>query len=80
MTESEWAIISSFAARSEYERFIIWLRDAIESGRARVVEYRPIATVAFYDDMWVQNTATGSLWQLAPPDGPFSGFFKPVEL
>jgi hypothetical protein len=82
MTEatSEWEEIHGFESPGEFERFVAFMERQVAGGSAAEV-----ATDPRYDrgkilgGRWFQNTETGEVWRLVPPDPPFRGLWEPVR-
>jgi hypothetical protein len=74
----EWEEIHGFASPGEYERFRVWIAEAISEGvLAETPVKEPYSTSPMFDEHWYRDQ-TGNRWRVVAPDPPFRGVFQRV--
>jgi hypothetical protein len=74
-----WEEIHGFVSPGEYVRFVSYLEEQVASGVAREYPADPLyGKGMIYGGRWFQDTETGAIWRLLPPDPPFRGLWEPV--
>jgi len=80
MNACPWEKISDFRSYSEFERFVEWMDEQVESAVAvELPVERPYIGATTFREKWFRHTATGMTWRLVSPDPPFTGVFEPVD-
>ena len=80
MTYCPWDSIDEFRTRGEFERFVSWMAAQVAAGD---VEELPVTSsyvgATAFTEKWFRHVASGSVWRLVWPDGPFTGVFERVH-
>jgi hypothetical protein len=80
MNACPWEKISDFQSYSEFERFVAWMHNQVESGTVEELPVRkPYIGATTFREKWYRHIASGKTWRLVWPDAPFTGIFEPVE-
>jgi len=74
-----WEFIDDFHGINEFERFEQWLKEQSAIGEAVEVSVtRPYLDASTFHEKWYCHVASGEVWRLVWPDGPFTGLFERV--
>ena len=80
MTNCIWEPIDDFCSRGEFERFENWIGKQVASGEAiEVAVTKPYLDAPAFTEKWYCHAASGDVWRLVWPDGPFTGVFEEVR-
>jgi hypothetical protein len=79
MNACPWDSIIGFQSASEFDRFVAWMSDQVQSATAEEVPVRdPYLGATAFHEKWYRHVASDRTWRLVWPDGPFTGLFEPV--
>lgn len=79
MKNCPWKSIDDFRSLIEFERFGKWVDEQVVAGEAlEVVVTRPYLDAPAFREKWYRHAASGEVWRLVWPDGPFTGLFEQV--
>jgi hypothetical protein len=79
MKNCPWESIEDFRSLNEFERFGRWMDEQVTTGEAmEVVVARPYIDAPAFREKWYRHAASGEVWRLVWPDGPFTGVFEQV--
>lgn len=79
MKNCPWETIDDFRSLIEFERFGKWIDEQTVAGEALQVEViRPYLDAPAFREKWYCHAASGEVWRLVWPDGPFTGLFEQV--
>ena len=74
-----WEEIHGFSSPGEYQLFVRYIEDEVAAGTTKELPVDPLyGKGMIYGGRWFQDTATGLIWRLIPPDFPFRGLWEPV--
>jgi hypothetical protein len=79
MSNGFWKEIHGFTSLGEYNRFVNYIDELIESGD--IEEITPNPDYGFgeiYGGRWIKKVKSNEIWRLIPPDFPFKGLWEPV--
>jgi len=80
MTQCEWEKIDNFRGIGEFNRFVVWINQQVQSGLAKEVPVKePYVGASTLNEKWFVHTNSGQLWRLVWPDPPFVGLFELVD-
>lgn len=80
MTPCPWEQIDGFASHSEFVGFCDWMKDALASGQSKKVPVRKrYQNIESFNEEWFEHVASGTIWRLVHPDGPFRGLFERID-
>ncbi|MEK6815229.1 MAG: hypothetical protein AABY65_10875 [Nitrospirota bacterium] len=72
-----WESIDDFASLGEFNRFVAWMNDQVKNGLAEeTLVTSPYMGATAFEEKWFRHVATGQVWRLVWPDGPFHGLFE----
>ena len=75
-----WEPINGFKSIFEFERFVVWMQETIEKGRAeRVKVEKRYQGITSFNEEWFKHIESGTVWRLISPDFPFTGLFEKVS-
>jgi hypothetical protein len=75
-----WERISGFNDRTEFNRFLFWIKEQLAKGHAAEVPVQRLyAGSSVLEQKWFCHSVSGKIWRLVWPDPPFSGVFEPVS-
>lgn len=75
-----WEKIDDFQISSEFDRYHEWISEQVKLGRAEELPVqKPYSGSTAWQEKWFRHVASGQVWRLVWPDGPFTGTFEPVE-
>lgn len=80
MKSCPWERIDNFRSINEFERFEKWMNEKIAAKEAIEVPViaRYLERYAGFDEKQFRHIASGKVWRLVWPDGPFTGLFEQV--
>lgn len=76
-----WVEIHGFGSPGEYNRFCAYVEGQVTSGLAK--ERKPDLKYEkgmIFGGRWFEDTETGEVWRLVPPDFPFKGLWERVDV
>jgi len=80
MKTCPWDPIDDFRTLDEFERFLAWMQTQVASSVAKEVPVKhPYVGASSFTEKWFMHMATGWIWRVVWPDGPFTGVFEPVR-
>jgi hypothetical protein len=75
-----WEEIHGFQSPTEYNRFIEYLEDQVQSGFSEEMMPDPAyGRGEIYGGRWFRDKESKEIWRLVPPDPPFTGLWEPVR-
>ena len=75
-----WENIDTFRSLNEFESFVAWMENQMETGRAIEVSVEKKSAGKMISERWFSCTNCQSKWRLVYPDpGYFSGSFLFIE-
>ena len=70
-----WDEIHGFDSPGEYNRFLVWVSEALDEGAlVEVPVLDRYSGSEMFDERWFR-AASGQLWRLVAPEPPFRGIF-----
>lgn len=80
MSKCCWEEIHGFSSPGEYQRFLHYIEAQVKAMQAREIKPDPdYGSGKIYGGRWFQDTESGEIWRLVPPDIPFKGLWEPVR-
>ena len=79
MKKCPWEKIDGFQNLSEFNRFVAWINEQVNVGKAKQLPVKaPYMDATTFEEKWFIHPESGQVWRLVWPDGPFTGIFEPV--
>jgi len=76
----DWEPIDRFQSLPHYEKFLSWINQQVDEGRATTVPLDPAkAWGNAWDEHWYRCIADDEMWRLVGPDPTFRGVFKRLD-
>lgn len=73
-----WESIEGFFSLIEYERFLKWIVEQVNSGMAVEVSVKRNYSIFGLEERWFQCLESREVWRLVAPDAPFRGCWEAV--